>query len=102
MLWLWGRPAVAAWIQPLAWELPYVAGVALKRKEENNNEIVITDISISHLILLLDHQITQSRHYCCTVGAEGNLSTKQTLNKYLSTNTQLTFKPTAVMFILAI
>ena len=25
-------PAAAALIQPLAWELPYVAGMALKRK----------------------------------------------------------------------
>ena len=31
LLWLWGRPAATALIQPLAWELPYAAGVALKR-----------------------------------------------------------------------
>jgi len=29
-LWLWRRLATVALIQPLAWELPYVAGVALK------------------------------------------------------------------------
>ena len=29
-LWLWCRLAAAAPIQPLAWELPYAAGVALK------------------------------------------------------------------------
>ena len=29
LLWLWCRLAAAAWIQPLAWELPYVMGVAL-------------------------------------------------------------------------
>jgi len=34
LLWLWCRLAVAALIQPLAWELPYTAGVALKRKEK--------------------------------------------------------------------
>ena len=34
LLWLWCRPAVAALIQPLAWELPYVMGVALKRKKK--------------------------------------------------------------------
>ena len=40
LLWLWCRPAAAAPIQPLAWELPYAAGVALKRKEkkELNNQ----------------------------------------------------------------
>ena len=31
-LWLWRRPAAVAPIQPLAWELPYTAGAALKRK----------------------------------------------------------------------
>ena len=30
--WLWCRPAAAA--QPLAWELPYAAGVALKIKRK--------------------------------------------------------------------
>ena len=31
-LWLWHRPRAAAPISPLAWELPYAAGVALKKK----------------------------------------------------------------------
>ena len=31
-LWLWCRPASVAVIQPLAWELPYATGVALKSK----------------------------------------------------------------------
>ena len=30
LLWLWCRPAAAALICPLAWELPYAVGVALK------------------------------------------------------------------------
>ena len=30
-LWLWYRPAAATLIGPIAWEPPYVAGVALKR-----------------------------------------------------------------------
>ena len=29
---LWCRPAAAAPIQSLAWEIPYAAGVALKKK----------------------------------------------------------------------
>ena len=37
MLWLWYRPAAIAPIQPLAWELPYAAGAALKRKEKKRN-----------------------------------------------------------------
>ena len=34
LLWLWRRPAGAAQIQPLAWELPYAAGAELKRKKK--------------------------------------------------------------------
>ena len=37
LLWLWCRPAAAAPIQPLAWELPYASSVALKGKKQNNN-----------------------------------------------------------------
>ena len=32
LLWLWCRPAAAALIPPLAQELPYAAGVTLKKK----------------------------------------------------------------------
>ena len=35
LLWLWRRPAAAAPIQPLAWELPYAVGAALKKKKKN-------------------------------------------------------------------
>ena len=35
LLWLWRRPVATAWIRPLAWELPYAMGAALKRKEKN-------------------------------------------------------------------
>ena len=31
LLWLWCRPADT--VQPLAWELPYTAGTALKRQK---------------------------------------------------------------------
>ena len=33
-LWLWRRLAAIALIQPLVWELPYAAGVGLKKKKE--------------------------------------------------------------------
>ena len=32
LMWLWCRPAGVAPIQPLAWELPYATGAALKSK----------------------------------------------------------------------
>ena len=34
LIWLWRRPVVAAPTQPLAWEPPYVIGVALKRQRK--------------------------------------------------------------------
>ena len=45
LLWLWHRPAAAAPIRPLAWELPYVAGTPLKKKKgrkEKNCDIIDT------------------------------------------------------------
>ena len=35
---LWRKPAAAALIQPLAWELPYAAHVALKSKNEKEKK----------------------------------------------------------------
>ena len=36
-LWLWCRPAAIALIQPLAWELLYTAGAALKKDIRSSN-----------------------------------------------------------------
>ena len=43
LLWLCCRPAAAAPFRPLAWGLPYAAGVALKkkRKEQKTNGILM-------------------------------------------------------------
>ena len=38
LLWLWHRPAATAQIGPLAWELPYAAGGALKRKRKKERK----------------------------------------------------------------
>ena len=46
LLWLWCRPAAAASIQPLAWELPYATGVAVKEKKTKKKKS-LTD---SHLV----------------------------------------------------
>ena len=43
LLWLWGRPAAVALIHPLAWELPYAAGAALKRQKQKQ----IDNLSVS-------------------------------------------------------
>ena len=36
---LWCRPAATAPIRPLAWEPPYVTGVALKKTKKRKKEI---------------------------------------------------------------
>ena len=38
LLRLWRRPAATAPVGPLAWELPYVVGVALKSKNKRTNK----------------------------------------------------------------
>ena len=38
MPWLWWRLAAAAPIRPLAWELPYAAGVAKKREKKKTKK----------------------------------------------------------------
>ena len=41
LLWLWGRPAATAMIRPLAQELPYATGVALKRKKKKKKGVPV-------------------------------------------------------------
>ena len=38
ILWLWHRPAAVALIRPLAWELPYAVGAALKKKKKKKRK----------------------------------------------------------------
>ena len=38
LLWLWCKPAAAALICPVAWELPYASPVALKKKKKKKKE----------------------------------------------------------------
>jgi len=40
LLWLWCRPAATAPIRPLAWEPPYAAGVALKKRQKDKNKSI--------------------------------------------------------------
>ena len=61
LLWLWGRPAVIVPIQPLAWELPYAVGMALKRQKEL---IIIIIIKESALFRYNSHTI-QFIHFKC-------------------------------------
>ena len=49
LLWLWHRLATIALIWPLAWELPYVTGAALKRKKK---KVIGFWQNVSHLIIV--------------------------------------------------
>ena len=56
LLWLWHMPAAAALIQPPAWELPYVLGVALKRKKKELQSVVMVILAfiIVHVFILTE------------------------------------------------
>ena len=50
LLWLWCRPAAAAPIRPLAWELPYAAGVALKRQKKRTFQLILQCSRLSIIV----------------------------------------------------
>ena len=54
--WLWYRPAAAAPIRLLAWELPYVAGAALKKKIKLNWLLFSVSIHFHYLKYIYNDQ----------------------------------------------
>ena len=52
LLWLWCRPAAAAPIQSLAWELPYAEGVALKQQQQQKDQKKQTKTKTKHILSL--------------------------------------------------
>ena len=46
LLLLWCRPAAEALIQPLAWELPYAVGGALKSKKKKKERRNVTSLKL--------------------------------------------------------
>ena len=44
-LWQWLWPAAVALIQPLAWELPYASGAALKSKTKNKKQTLAPTVN---------------------------------------------------------
>ena len=51
LLWLWCRPVATAPIGPLAWEPPYAAGVALKKKKKERKKEKDGHSRRTHIIL---------------------------------------------------
>ena len=52
LLWLWCRPAAAAPIRPLAWELPYALSVALEEKVYVLKMLLVCTIDDAYIELL--------------------------------------------------
>ena len=67
MPWLWHRPAVVAPIRHLAQELPYAAGVAIKRKKK-----IIKAERVSNKTLLLHKVTTNKSAWSDSFGIEAN------------------------------
>ena len=61
LAWLWGRPAAVAPVRPLAWELPYAAGAALKSKKTKTKKTFISSKGI--LPVLAEALETSSTHH---------------------------------------
>ena len=66
LLWLWHRTAATAPIQPIAWELPYVLGAALKtlhsppQKKFNQDILIVTGQVLSpEVAVKFDKYITK-------------------------------------------
>ena len=54
LLWLWGRPAASALIQPLDWEPPCAVDVALEKEKKtknktNNQMVIMRDVGLTKL-----------------------------------------------------
>ena len=78
LLWLWCRPTAAALIQPPAWELPYAAGVALKRqkKEKEKRKGGEATAFAFRRILLLYWDAVESGLEPTTPGKRGQMALK--------------------------
>ena len=50
LLWLWCRPAAAAPIRPLAWELPCAAGEALKESKKKKKKKALNDFFVFDIL----------------------------------------------------
>ena len=61
LLWLWYMLAAVALIQPLAWELPYAVGAALRSNQSVNQ--FINKISIKHRDIHINYQIKE-KNFC--------------------------------------
>ena len=59
---LWHWLAIAVLVQPLAWELPYTTGTALKKQNNNNNK----NHSCHQFSFLLRYKLCKSQNPSCS------------------------------------
>ena len=69
LLWLWCRLAAVALIQPLAWEFPYAARAALRRRKKIWGEGKVYDITL-FLLLVQIKFINNQQTYLATISSK--------------------------------
>ena len=69
LLWLWYRLVVTTLIRPLAWESPYAAGAAIKRKKKRTNNPNLQDRLLEHLKLGFGSHTSIPHHVLCVTQA---------------------------------
>ena len=67
MLWLWHRLAAVAAIRPLAWEIPYAMGLALKKKKKEHFEVELREFGRMTKVSNLGNGVSNTSIY----GREG-------------------------------
>ena len=67
LLWLWYRLAATARIRPLAWELPYATGVALKRHTHTHTH------THNDVVLFIFHRVADQEMVLFVLGTYFNL-----------------------------
>jgi len=55
LLWLWHRPAAAALIQPLVWELPFAVGAALMGGKKDKKKRKTKAMGVRMMQALMAH-----------------------------------------------
>ena len=73
-LWLWRRLSAAALIQPLAWELPYAAHVALKSKQaskQTNKQTKNRGNTVQKMVLCFSHISVKTKSWSKTGWKQG-------------------------------
>ena len=75
LLWLWCRPAPIALVGPVAWQLPYTMGAALKQRHKNRIDLLESEDTPSEIKVIL-----KGRRWTLKKKRRGNLKKKRKLS----------------------